>query len=172
MATESHSDKTSTAALKPALESLKKLNRHWRKTGSKCALGKYLRAVLALYAASKKTRHGPTMASQIARLVGSGLHPKRHLIRTIIDATSTADRKSKSRWTQALRFAWRERSNWKDLTDCLRANGGIAGCADKWADLQAETRTPQGCVRVGGEDRVPKIPLFVGVGMAHVYSWP
>ncbi len=82
---------------------------------------------------------------------------------TPVTATSTADRRSKSRWTQAFRFTWRERSKWKDLTKCLRANGGVAGCAQKFADAQAGMRTPPGSVRVGGEDRVPLIPFFVGV---------
>ena len=46
---------------------------------------------------------------------------------------------------------------------CLQANGGVAGCAEKWADIQAEKRTPVGFVRIGGEDRFPKIPFFVGI---------
>ena len=74
---------------------------------------------------------------------------------------------------EALRFAWRERIKWPSLTGCLHANGGIAGCAAKWADLQAENRTPPGCVRVGGEHRFPKIPLFVGADMAGEFgNWP
>jgi integrase len=39
-------------------------------------------------------------------------------------------------------------------------NGGAAGCTSKWADLRAEGRTPPGFVRVGGENRVPKV-LFL-----------
>jgi hypothetical protein len=84
------------------------------------------------------------------------------VIRTIIEATtSSTDQKSKSRWTQALLFAWRERSKWKSLDQCLRANDGVAGCARKLANLQAETKTPAGFMRLGGENRVPRIPLLV-----------
>lgn len=157
------SDKTSIEALQAALSLLTKHGRRWHKNGSKRALYRYLQTVFNVYSASKKVRSGRPLVSRIARVAGLVPQPDRHPIRTIIDATSSADRKSKSRWTQALRFAWRERSKWQDLTECLRANGGIAGCADKWADLRAETRTPPGCVRIGGEDRVPRIPFFVSV---------
>jgi hypothetical protein len=92
----------------------------------------------------------------------------RHPIRTLIDATSKADRRSKSRWTQALRYAWRERGKWSSLTRCLNANGGIAGCASKWADLQAANRTPPGYVRIGGECE-PKVPLLVSADLVDQY---
>ena len=106
----------------------------------------------------------------LAKLAGLKHQPNRHPLRILVDVASSADRKSKSRWTQALRFAWRERSNWKDPTECLRANGGVAGCAQKFADLQAEMRTPPGLVRLGGEDRFPKIPFFVGVELLDRYG--
>lgn len=84
-------------------------------------------------------------------------------MRAIIDATSNADRKTKSRWTRALRYAWSERRRCKTFKKCLRCNGGIAGCAQKWADMRAAVRTPNGFVRLGGEDRVPRIPFFVDI---------
>jgi hypothetical protein len=52
----------------------------------------------------------------------------------IIDATSTADNKTKSRCTRALRYA-RERKTWKDLGAFLRDNGGPAGCAAQFAAI-------------------------------------
>ena len=165
-----HSAETSVEALQAAITMLTKLGRRWRKTGRKRALYRYLTTVFNLYAGWKRDGDARSVANRVARLAGSSVHHDRHPIRTIIDATSTADRKSKSRWTQALRFVWRERSQWKGLTDCLRASGGVAGCADKWATLQAENRTPQGCVRIGGEDRVPRIPLFVDVSLLDRYG--
>jgi hypothetical protein len=159
----------SVEALQAAMTMLTKLARRWRKTGRKRALYRYLTTLFRIYAAWKRddTR---TAASRIAKLTGLRTQLHRHPVRTIIDATSTADRKSKSRWTQALRFAWRERSKWKCLEQCLRANRGVSGCASRWADMQAETRAPAGYVRVGGEDRVPKIPFFVGVEMIDQYG--
>jgi hypothetical protein len=63
--------------------------------------------------------------------------------RLIIDATSTADIKTKSRWTRALRYAWRERSAWTDLEAFLRKNGGPAGCATQFAAI---TKKNQSCI--------------------------
>ncbi|MCX7310297.1 MAG: hypothetical protein NTV56_00870 [Alphaproteobacteria bacterium] len=150
---------TSDETLQAALSLLTKQKRRWCKTGSK----RYLTTVFNFYSEWKNVGDARSVANRIARLAGSSVQPDRHPIRTIIDATSSADRKSKSRWTQALRYAWRQRSKWQDLTMCLQANGGIAGCADKWADIQAEKRTPVGFVRIGGEDRFLKIPFFVGI---------
>lgn len=161
---------TSVEALQATLTLLTKLDRRWRKTGSKRALYRYLSTAFNLYAALRRADDIRTVANRIARLAGSSVQHDRHLIRTIIDATSSADRKSKSRWTQALRFAWRERSKSPGLIRCLRANGGVAGCADKWADLHAEFRAPKGSVRIGGEDRVPKIPFFVDVTLLDRYG--
>ena len=126
-------------------------------------LYRFLQSVWNLYVQCKQAGVARTATNRISKLSGLRHQPDRHPIRIVIDATSTADRKSKSRWTQALRYAWRERSKWGGLEQCLRANGGVAGCAQKFADLQVAMRTPPGCVRVGGEDRVPLIPLFVGV---------
>ncbi len=161
---------TSVEELRASITMLMKQDRRWRKAGSKRALYQYLKTVFDLYAGWKQAGGVRTAANRFSRLAGLNIQYDRHPIRTIIEATSSADRKSKSRWTQALRFAWRERSKWQDLTECLRANGSIAGCADKWADLRAETRTPPGCVRIGGEDRMPRIPFFVGVTLLDRYG--
>ena len=161
---------TSIEALQAAITTITKLERRWRKSGRKSALYRYLATVFNLYAAWKHAGGARTAANRVAKLAGSSVEHDRHPLRILIDISSSADRKSKSRWTQALRFVWRERSKWKDLTECLRANGGIAGCAERWADLQAETRTPAGCVRIGGEDRVPRIPFFVGVELLDQYG--
>jgi hypothetical protein len=96
-------------------------------------------------------------------------------MRAIIDATAGADRKTKSRWTRALRYyAWlkRTRSGAGGLVHCLKTNGGVAGAAQKWADTHAVMRTPPGFVRVGGENRVPLIPFLVHVDLADDYrAW-
>jgi hypothetical protein len=53
---------------------------------------------------------------------------------------------------------------------CLKANGGVAGAAQKWADTHAVMRTPPGFVRVGGENRVPKIPFCIHVDLLDKYG--
>ena len=163
MLPNSHSCEMSAVALEAAIDLLLGHERRWRRTGRKRVLYRFLESVLNLYAAWKNAGIAQAAANRMGKLTGPGTQQRRHPVRAIIDATSTADRKSKTRWTQALRFAWRKRSIWKDLEKCLRANRGIAGCADRWADIQAENRTPKGFVRVGGEDRFPKIPFFVSV---------
>jgi hypothetical protein len=164
------SDKTSIEALRTAIQMLTNLDRRWRNSGQKRALYRYLTAVFNLYAAGKRAGAARTVANRIARLARLSVQHDRHVIRTIIDASSSADRRSKSRWYRALRYAWRERGQWLSLNECLRANGGIAGCASRWADLQAGLRTPDGFVRIGGESRFPKIPFFVSATLLDRYG--
>lgn len=159
----SYSAGMSVGSLEAAIQLLRMKERKWRKAGRKRALYRYLETVFGLYTAWKEDDVARYAANRIAKLSGLRTQPKRHPIRAIIDATSGTDRRSKSRWTRALRFAWRERKQWNSLSGCLRANGGIAGAATKWADLRSEMQTPAGCVRIGGEDRVPKIPFFVDI---------
>jgi hypothetical protein len=59
-----------------------------------------------------------------------------HPIRVILDASSTADIKIRSRWTRALKYAWRERKTWTDLISFLRENGRPAGCARQFAAIR------------------------------------
>jgi hypothetical protein len=60
----------------------------------------------------------------------------------IIDATSTADIKTRSRWTRALKYAWHQRKASKDLRTFLRENGGPAGCADQFAAINPRGKYP------------------------------
>jgi hypothetical protein len=120
----------------------------------------YLRAVYAFYAFLRHRNEARKTARRIVRLLGlcnrtAAAHP----IRVIIDATSDADTKAKSRWARALQFAWHERKRSTKFQEVLLKYGGPAGCAEQFAALNS--KPPQGCVRVGGEGRVPRIPLFV-----------
>lgn len=123
----------SVEALQAAITMLTKLARRWRKSGKKRALYRYLQSVFNLYAAWKRAGIAQAAANRLSRLTGLGTQQRRHPVRSIIDVTSSADRRSKSRWTQALRFAWRQRSKWQNLIECLRANGGVSGGAARWA---------------------------------------
>ncbi len=59
------------------------------------------------------------------------------------DAAVAQDNRTKSRWTQALKYAygWRQPAN--RLKWFFKVNGGIAGCARKYADLQARRQAKQ-----------------------------
>jgi hypothetical protein len=59
----------------------------------------------------------------------------------ILDATSTTDDKTKSRWSRALRYAWRERRTWTDLKRFLRENGR-ARRAEKFAAINPREKYP------------------------------
>jgi len=62
-----------------------------------------------------------------------------HPIRVIIDASSRADIKTRSRWCLALRHVWNERRHWSDFEEFFSANGGPAGCVRLFA-LSEPTR--------------------------------
>jgi hypothetical protein len=61
------------------------------------------------------------------------------LLNEIEYAISTADNKTKSPWIRALRYAWRERREWRCLKAFLQKNGGPAGCAARFAVIKAAT---------------------------------
>ena len=105
----------------------------------------YLAAVFELYVQLRRSNQAKPAARRIAKLFGLRKQNRTHPIRVIIDATSTADLKTKSRWSRALRYAWRERRTWKDLDAFLRKNGGPAGCADQFAAINPWERYP-GCI--------------------------
>ena len=105
----------------------------------------YLAAVFELYVRLRRRNQAKPSARRIAKLFRLRKSNHTHPIRTIIDATSTTDLKTRSRWIRALRYAWRERKTWKDLGSFLRENGGPAGCADQFAAINSRGRYP-GCI--------------------------
>jgi hypothetical protein len=105
----------------------------------------YLAAVFELYVQLRRRSQAKPSARRIAKLFGLRMQDRSHPIRVIIDATSTADLKTRSRWTRALKYAWRERSACSDLAAFLRENGGPAGCARQFAAINPTGRYP-GCI--------------------------
>ena len=61
-------------------------------------------------------------------------------LKRIIDASCSADHKTKSRWGQALRYVWRKRnqkaSSREQFDEFLSRKGGVAGCASKIARVK------------------------------------
>jgi hypothetical protein len=121
------------------------LNRTAFAARSRFAFYDYLAAVFELYVQLRRRNQAKPSARRIAKLFGLREQDRAHPIMTIIDATSTADIKTKSRWSRALRYAWRERSACSDLATFLRDNGGPAGCADQFAAINRRGRYP-GCI--------------------------
>jgi hypothetical protein len=96
----------------------------------------YLGAVFNLYVFVRSNKCKKVAMSIMADDLELTITPDTHLIRALIDATCKVDPKTRSRWTRALRYAWKQRRHWDRLPRFLRRNGGIAGCADWFTETQ------------------------------------
>jgi hypothetical protein len=121
---------------------LRELERKCFASRTRFAFYDYLAAVFELYGQLRRTNQAKPSARRIAKLIGLRKQNRTRCIRVIIDATSTADIKTRSRWTRALKYVWRERRTWTDLQAFLRQNGGPAGCADQFAAINPRGRYP------------------------------
>jgi hypothetical protein len=119
-----------------AIDDLRGLERKCFAARSRFAFYEYLAAVFELYVQLRRTKQVKSWARRIGKLFGLRKQDRTHPIRVMIDATSTADLKTKSRWSRALRYAWQERKTWKDLGSFLRENGGPAGCARQFPAIR------------------------------------
>jgi hypothetical protein len=131
--------------LRQTIDGLRKLERKCFAARSRFAFYDYLAAVFEVYVQLRRRNQAKPSARRIAMLFGLRKQNRTHPIRVIIDATSTADLKTRSRWSRALRYAWRERKTWKDFASFLRENGGPVGCADQFAASNPRGRYP-GCI--------------------------
>ena len=107
--------------LRKTIDDLRELERKCCASRSRFAFYDYLAAVFELYVQLKRTKQA-------------------NPIRVIIDATSTADLKTRSRWSRALRYAWYELRTSTDFVAFLRENGGPAGCARQFAAITKKDR--------------------------------
>jgi hypothetical protein len=121
--------------LQKAITDLVKLERKSFASRSRFAFYDYLAAVFELYIRLRRAKQAKKVTTLIAKVFGLRNQKRSHPIRVIIEASSTADPKTRSRWTRALKYAWRERKTWTDLKSFLRENGGPAGCAKQFAAL-------------------------------------
>ena len=104
-------------------------------------LYRYLRDVYELYLELRFKRSARKATRRIAKIFHLSIQRKSHPIRILIEASAgPEDNRAKSRWTQALRYAygWRQPGNKLKLT--LETSGGISGCARKYAELQARRK--------------------------------
>ena len=97
----------------------------------------YLYEVYALYNRWRAAIGRRIFRAQVADLASRPMKPDQQLLKLIIDASCTADHKTRSRWGQALRYAWRHRKqkrmSRRVFDEFLHCNGGVAGCAAKSA---------------------------------------
>jgi hypothetical protein len=127
--------------LRKAIDDLRKLERNCFASRSWFAFYDYLAAVFELYVQLRRTKLTQKAATRIAKLFGLRTEKRAYPIRVITDGTSTADNKTKSRWSRALRYAWRERKTWTDLRSFLRENGGPAGCAKQLVAIKKKDQS-------------------------------
>jgi hypothetical protein len=126
--------------LRQTIDRLRRLERKCFASRSRFAFYNYLAAVFGLYVQLRRRNQAKPSARRIATLIGLRTQKRNHPIRVIIDATSTADLKTQSRWIRALKYAWRERKAWRNVKTFLRENGGPAGCAEQFAAIKATKR--------------------------------
>ena len=131
--------------LRKTIDDLRELERNCFASRSRFAFYDYLAVVFKLYVQLRRTKQAKKAARLIVKLFELRNQKRTQPIRVILDATSTADIKTRSRWSRALRYAWHERKTWKDLGSFLRENGGPAGCADQFAASNPRGRYP-GCI--------------------------
>ena len=95
---------------------------------------KYLTDVYQVYRDLRSRRIARTASRRIAKLYKLSIQKKSHPIRILIEASAgPEDARQKSRWTQALRYAFGWLQQPERLEWFFSVNGGISGCARKYA---------------------------------------
>jgi hypothetical protein len=97
-------------------------------------LYRYLRDVYELYFDLRSRRIARKATRRIAKKSKLSIQKKSHPIRILIEASAgPEDARQKSRWTQALKYAFGWRQPARKLKWFFRMNGGVAGAAAKFA---------------------------------------
>jgi hypothetical protein len=119
---------------------------------------RFLGDVYETYLGLRSRRIAKTATRRIAKRMHLGLRRNSHPIRVLIEASASGeDNRTKSRWTQALKYAhgWLQPPD--RLTWFFDVNGGISGAAAKYAKLQKAKKSGKS----GQEPRAPN-PLEPG----------
>jgi hypothetical protein len=119
-------------------EKLAKLKRTWERSRlhgrGRFGFYRYLEKVYAWYA---KLRTKKGLANKVRdKIANMNKLSKRtqscHAMYVMIVVTSGETKRTQSRWTQALRYAWKYRERHQlGLKEFFQANGGPAGCATR-----------------------------------------
>jgi hypothetical protein len=135
-------------------------------------LYRYLRSVYEFYLELRFKRSARKATRRIAKLFKLSIQRKSHPIRVLIEASAgPEDNRAKSRWTQALKFAFGWRQPAKRLKWFFKVTGGIAGSARKYAVNQkaARRKTDSGqnniINRQCGLGEIPKLNIPASDGL-------
>ncbi|MCA1530832.1 hypothetical protein [Bradyrhizobium yuanmingense] len=111
-----------------------------RKDRSKTSDYRYLRSVLRAYEYFDQNDLVDNLAEIAPCVLMASVRSGQHAVRTIIDAScDDDDLRMRSRWTRALEYALTRNVAANDLLRFLRANNGIAGCADLASKTQSKS---------------------------------
>ncbi len=132
------------------LEEIWKETREW-KPGKNNRIGfyRYLQAVYKFYAQLRKTKGATKKArDKIIKIYKLSTNKQSHPLNAIISGSCGENKKTQSRWAQALRYAWKYRHKGKakniTMMKFLELNGGAAGCAAKFAKkAKPSLKTPK-----------------------------
>jgi len=117
---------------------------------------KYLADVYRVYRDLRFKRSAWKATRRIAKLFKLSIQKKSHPIRILIEASAgPEDARQKSRWTQALKFAFGWLQTPERLEWFFSVNGGISGCAAKYALTRGTTRRKKS----GLIDQTPQKPI-------------
>ena len=104
-------------------------------------LHRYLTRVYRIYCDLSLKRNLQRITRKIASLAEISVRKDAHPIRILIDATvGPEDPKQKSRWVAALKYVYGWQLPPKKVRWCFNENGGIYGCARKFAALNKTGR--------------------------------
>jgi hypothetical protein len=132
--------------IRQTIDGLRRLERKCFASRSRFAFYDYLAAVFELYVQLRRTKQAKKASRLIAKLFRLRTGERAHPIRLIIDATSAADNKTKSRWSRALKYAWHERKT------CGNVYSGNAGGDDRHHPITCELF----------HEQIPQIGLLTG----------
>lgn len=142
--------KSSVASLGPSARKIVARIKKVRRAAEKAARSKrrfahyrYLRAVLSAYRFFEENDLLHHLVEIAPSVLKTSVRKKWHPLRVVLEATcDSPDYKVRSKWTRALEYAVAEKVDPKDLTQFIRAHGGIAGCADLASKTKPRRKQP------------------------------
>jgi hypothetical protein len=119
---------------KLAKKKTRELSRTWSRS-RRHHLGRYgfQQYLAAVYACYDELRATKGLASKVRDYLRrrNSLSSRLNGIGVLIATSSGENGKTRGRWTQALRYAWKWRDRWQSISleELFALNGGVAGCA-------------------------------------------
>lgn len=130
------------------------------KSNGRFAAYRYLRAVLRAYRYFEERNLIPNLTQIAPSVLMTPVRANWHPMRIIIEATcQQPDLRMRSRWTRALEYAVAEDIEPEELTRFMKANNGVAGCADLASKTKLKHRPGPTPGRVFSYRRPTSTPL-------------